>query len=94
MSNKACDYFYYILFKVRNSGKTLFIPLITTVAQVLKDQQAIDDHKKKLNSGTSRKSQRKAVKLPSVDQSALMAMLGSPVLSVTITPGSTGAGPG
>jgi hypothetical protein len=50
--------------------------------------------KKSLNSGTCWKSQRKTTKLPSVDQSFLMFMPGSPVLPVTIIPGCTGLGPG
>ena len=50
--------------------------------------------KNSLNSGTSWDSQRKAEKLPSVDQSFLMLKPGSPVLPVMITPGSKGPGPG
>jgi hypothetical protein len=46
------------------------------------------------NSGTCWKSQRKATKLPSRDQSCLIFKPGSPVWPVTITPGSTGLGPG
>ena len=50
--------------------------------------------RKSSNSGTCWKSQRKTTKLPSVDQSFLMVMPGSPFLPVTITPGCTGLGPG
>ena len=50
--------------------------------------------RKSSNSGTCWKSQRKTTKLPSVDQSFLMVIPGSPFLPVTITPGCTGLGPG
>ena len=50
--------------------------------------------RKSLNSGTSWKSQRKATKLPSTFQGALIPMPGSPVCPVTRTPGSTVLGPG